>query len=120
MRINKLSLVIVACLIALFCCSGCVSDEANRYYLSEKFPPKSVKDVEVLTGEPKRPYIVVADFQARNASSDYMRKRAAEIGADAVIVVPAGGYYERDEVWAGRDRQSGTYTRMTATAIKYK
>jgi hypothetical protein len=113
-------LVIVGASVFPFCLVGCVSDEANRYYLTETLPPKNVKDVEVLREAPQRPYIVIADLQANHASIGYVRKRAAQIGADAVIVVPVGGYYSRDEVWAGKDRNSNTYTRMLATAIKYK
>jgi hypothetical protein len=106
--------------VLLFCLVGCVSDEANRYYLRERLPPKNVKDVEVLREEPNRPYVVIADLQASGASFEYMRKKAARIGADAVILVPIGGWYSPGEVWAGKDRHSDTYTRLTGTAIKYK
>jgi uncharacterized protein YbjQ (UPF0145 family) len=99
---------------------GCISDEANRYYLKERLPAKNIKEVEVLYGEPQQPYVVIADFQACNASIKHMRKRAAEIGADAVIVVPAGGWYSRDEIWADKDKQSNSYSRLIGTAIQYK
>lgn len=99
---------------------GCISDEANRYYLKETLPAKKINDVEVLRTEPQQPYVVIADFQARNASIKHMQKRAAEIGADAVIVVPIGGWYSIDEIWADKDRHSNSYSRLTATAIKYK
>jgi len=104
----------------LFCNIGCVSDEANRYYLKERLPPKNIDEVEVLREEPQQPYIVVADFQARNASIKHMRKRAAEIGADAVIVVPVGGWYSTDEIWADKDKHSNSYDRLTGIAIQYK
>ena len=106
--------------VLLLCEIGCVSDEANRYYLKEKLPRKDAKDVEILREEPQRPYVVIADFQAEGASFEYMRKRAAQIGADAVILVPVGGAYSQNEVWAGKDRNSDTYTRLLGTAIKYK
>ncbi len=99
---------------------GCISDEANRYYLKEKLPPKKISEVEVLREEPQRPYIVIADFQAKKASFKHMQKRAAEIGADAVIVVPAGGWYSRNEIWADKDKQSNSYSRLIGTAIQYK
>ncbi|MDD5457979.1 MAG: hypothetical protein PHF37_01100 [Phycisphaerae bacterium] len=99
---------------------GCMSDEANRFYLKQQLPAKEASEVEVLQAEPSQPYIVIADFQANNATIRHMQKRAAEIGADAVIVVPVGGWYSPDEVWAGQDRYSNTYTRLIATAIKYK
>jgi len=98
---------------------GCVYDEANRLYSKDTFPPKQIDEVKVLYEAPHESYIVIADFQARNASFEHMRKRAASIGADAVIVVPAGGSYARDEIWADKDRYSNSYTRLIATAIKY-
>ena len=98
---------------------GCISDEANRYYLKEKLPAKHISEVEVLREKPQRPFIVVADFQATNASVKHMQKRAAEIGADAVIVVPAGGWYSRNEIWAGEDTHSNSWSRLIGTAIQY-
>jgi hypothetical protein len=98
---------------------GCMSDEANRCYFEGKFPPKKVSEVQVLREAPQKPYTVIADFQANNASINHMQKRAAEVGADAVIVVPVGGNYSRDEVWAGKDRFSDSYRRLIGTAIKY-
>jgi len=112
---KKISLIVLLLFLA-----GCATDEANRYYLTEKLPPKDIKDVEVLRKAPVRPYIVIADFQASNVSAKYMQERAAEIGADAVIVTPTGGWYSASEVWAGSDTYSNSYTGMVATAIKYK
>jgi len=48
-----------------------------------------------------------------------MRKKGAEIGADAVIVSLLGGNYSLNEQWADKDRYSQTYTRIAATAIKF-
>ena len=98
---------------------GCVSDEANRCYLKHRLAARDVREVEVLSQEPQRDYTVIADLQAKNASVSYLRKRAAQIGADAVIIVPAGGYYSTDEVWAGKDRESKSYDRLLGTAIIY-
>jgi len=100
--------------------TGCATDVANRYYGTEQYTPKDPKQVELLWQRPTREFIVIADFQSRGESPEAMRKRAAKIGADAVIVAILGGLYERSEEWAGSDRQSGTYTRITGTAIKYK
>jgi hypothetical protein len=63
---------------------------------------------------------VIADFQSRNEQPDAMRKRAAAIGADAVIVTLAGGLYDQREEWASADRRADTYTRLLGSAIKYK
>jgi hypothetical protein len=112
--------VMLGVLVFLFFQIGCMSDEANRCYFEGKFPPKQVSEVQVLRQAPQKPYIVIADFQANNASIKHMQKRAAEVGADAVIVVPVGGHYSTDEVWAGKDRYSDSYSRLIGTAIKYK
>jgi len=109
-------------IVFLFIClflAGCAAGEANRYYLKEKLPAKNIKEVEVLKEAPTRPYIVIADFQAF-ATVKHLQKRAAEIGADAVIVTLTGGSYSQSEIWAGNDRYSNTYTRLIGTAIKYK
>lgn len=112
----KKLLVVLLCLELV----GCATGEANRYYLKEKFPAKNIKEVEVLKEAPSRPYIVIADFQVSNTTVKYIQKRAAEIGADAVIVTLTGGRYSEDEIWAGNDRYSNTYTGLIGTAIKYK
>ena len=114
-RFVPLALLVVASLLG-----GCAMDVANRYYAAEKFPPKKPKDVELLWQRPAREFVVIADFQSRGESPGAMRKRAAQIGADAVIVAILGGLYDRGEQWAGSDRQSSTYSRITGTAIKYK
>ena len=110
----------ISIIIFLLCVIGCISDEANRCYLKNKLPAKKTSEVEVLREEPQCSYIVVADFQAKNASFKHMQKRAAEVGADAVIVVPAGGWYSRNEIWADKDKQSNSYSRLIGTAIQYK
>ena len=63
---------------------------------------------------------MIADFQSRGESPEAVRKKAADIGADAVIISILGGYYSRSEEWAGSDRHAATYNRITGTAIRYK
>ncbi len=99
---------------------ACATDVANRYYGTAKYPPRDPAEVELLWQRPTKDYVVIADFQSRRESPEAIRKKAAEIGADAVIVSILGGYYSRSEEWAGSDRQSATYSRITGTAIKYK
>lgn len=106
-------------LICLFM-AGCVSGAAHRYYLQEKLPPKNIEDVEVLREKPLRPHIVIADFQFSMARIRHVQKKAAEIGADAVIVTPTGGWYSHSETWAGEDRYLDTYSGLIGTAIKYE
>ena len=100
--------------------SGCVSDQANRYYGVERFPAKPIEQVEVLYDIPTRPYDIIADFQARGASVKYMREKAVEIGADAVIVGRYGGYRAKGDEWASKDTFAKSYSRITGTALVYR
>jgi len=99
--------------------SSCASDVANRYYAAQRFPPRPTTEVQILWQKPDRPFTVLADFQSRGESPEDMRKKGAEIGADAVIVSLLGGNYSLNEQWADKDRYSQTYTRIAATAIKF-
>jgi hypothetical protein len=63
---------------------------------------------------------VIADFQARGETADGMRRRAAKIGADAVIITHLGGYYDTGNEWAGKDTKGGSYSRIVGTAIVFK
>ena len=100
--------------------TACASDVANRYYGHERYKPKNPQDVEILWKKPNRDFVVIADFQSRGESPEAIRKKAAQIGADAVIISILGGLYSYDEEWADNDRYSDTYNRITGTAIKYK
>jgi len=99
---------------------GCATDVANRYYLSEHYPARDPTTVELLWRRPDHPFIVMADFQSRGESPEDIRKKAALIGADAVIIATIGGLYDRSTEWAGTDKESGTYTHITGTAILYQ
>lgn len=99
--------------------SGCASDVANRYYAAQRLPPRPLTEVQILWQKPARSFTVLADFQSRGESPEDMRKKGAGIGADAVIVSLLGGNYSLKEEWADKDRQSHTYSRITATAIKF-
>lgn len=103
---------------ALLLC-GCAGDVANRYYGDIHYPPRSVEAVEVLKASPGRPYVVIADFQARRQTVEGLRQEAAKIGADAIIVATLGGRYYLGDEWAGQDSQAHTYSRIVGTAIKY-
>jgi hypothetical protein len=100
--------------------TACATDVANRYYGTVKYPPKDPKEVEILWKKPDRDFFVIADFQSRRESPEAIRNKAAQIGADAVIVSILGGYYSYSDEWAGSDRYKDTYSRITGTAIKYK
>jgi hypothetical protein len=104
----------------LYLLSSCASDVANRYYGKRTYPPKEANEVQVLRESPARPYDVIADFQSRGETPEDMRLKAAQIGADAVIISTLGGYRAKGEEWAGSDSYGDTYRRITGTAIKYR
>lgn len=116
-RKMTISIWLLVCAILI---TSCVSDVANRYYGTVRYPPKPAEEVEILRKRPARDFIVIADFQSRGESVADMREKAGKIGADAVIVSILGGFYDQSEQWAGDDRYGSTYSRITATAIKYK
>ncbi len=99
--------------------AGCATDVANRIYTKDSLAPKPINEVQILWSKPNKPFTVLADFQSRGESPEDMRRKGAEIGADAVIVSLLGGLYSKDEQWAGKDRHSNTYARIAATAIKF-
>lgn len=116
----KLVLSIIVWLGLLATCGGCVSDVANRYYLKESLPEKAIDDVAVLWDSPTdRKYEVIADFQSRGESARDMQKKAAKVGADAVIVQLLGGEWDTANEWAGQDARR-TYSRIAATAIRWR
>lgn len=114
---SGIKFILCFCLVSI---ASCVSDEAHRYYASDHYAPRPCTEVEVLRAAPTKEYVVIADFQARGANEKYMQKKAAEIGADAVIVGIFGGFRSKKDDWASEDRESNTYTRITGTAIRYK
>jgi hypothetical protein len=101
--------------------TGCAEDVANRYYSGKKYPAKNVEEVEILTSKPEKDFIVIADFQSRGESDKSFAKRAALIGADAIIVNSVGGMYSWGEESASADRHKHDYhSHRIATVIKYK
>lgn len=122
MRVSPVCLSVVFVVFVVIA-NGCVTDQAHRYYASERFPPRPLVEVEVLSEAPSRAHEVIADFQARGASAEYMRNKAAEIGADAVIIGRYGGFRAKTDEWASEDKHADTYwkfSRITGTAIRYK
>ena len=100
--------------------ASCASDVANRYYGSVKYPPKPVDQVLLLDHAPDRPYTVIADLQSRGESPEDMRRKAAKLGADAVIVTTLGDYaYSQSEEWAQNKNANVAYTRIVGTAVRF-
>lgn len=99
---------------------GWTDDVANRYYIDQHFQPKAVDQVEVLSVAPQRPYEVIADFQSRGDTPVSLRKKAADIGADAIIVRELGGEVSNGAEWASDANPHLNYTRIVGTAIRFK
>jgi hypothetical protein len=109
--------IILAGIVAIL--SGCVSDEANRYYGSVRYDAVPVGKVQILTRKPSKPFTVIADFQSRGDSFKSIQKKAAKIGADAVIVTNLGGYASVGSRWAQHDPYSDSHGHIVGSAIKY-
>jgi hypothetical protein len=114
MILSRFFVALAACVLC-----GCAQDVASRYYSPQRYAEKSPEEVELLSRAPSRAYTVIADFQSRNETPKAMKKRAAKIGADAIIVTPVGGLYRLGEEWAGNDSMSHSYSRLVGSAIKY-
>jgi hypothetical protein len=115
---TSISHVIASVVLLSIFMTACATDVANRYYGTVKYPPKNPAEVQLLRQAPTKDYVVIADFQSRGESPEAIRRKAADIGADAVIVSILGGRYWRSEEWAGSE--ATTYSRITGTAIRYK
>jgi putative N-acetylmannosamine-6-phosphate epimerase len=105
--------------VLLLASSGCARDVANRYYGSTRYPAKKPTDVLMLNSRPSQDFEVIADFQSRGETPEELREKAAEIGADAVIVSMIGGHYDRSAQWASHGN-NGTYSHIVGTAIIFK
>ncbi len=111
------SFIVATTILAL---AGCRTDVANRYYGSVRYSAKEPSQVLLLSDRPKEDFDVLADFQSVGESPEDIREKAAQIGADAVIVTRVGGNYHFDEEWADQDRYAGTGRRIVGAAIIFK
>ena len=112
--------IIILTLLSLTLFVSCATDVANRYYASQTYPAKSVEEVEVHFKRPNKDFEVIAEFQSRGESTNSFRKKAANIGADAIIIQNLGGYASLSSNWAGDDPHSNSHSRRVGIAIKYK
>ena len=74
-----------------FIIGGCASVDTVRL-TSQTFPPKnSIQEVELLSRTPKRAHVAIAQLSVEDAALGYEKeqaailKKAAELGADAVV-----------------------------------
>jgi hypothetical protein len=116
--------LVIASICSLLLFSACAQDVANRYYSTRRYPARDPRSVELLFRAPERPFRVIADFQSRGESPEDFRRRAAKIGADAVIVTRIGGTYQDSDWVTDNTANSGGSTRgnrghLVGSAIKY-
>ena len=107
-------------LMGLVWLSGCAAtDVANRYYSEERYAPVPQDQVQILTRAPDTPYEIIAEFQSRREQPSDVQRKAAEIGADAVIITLFGGDHSLTAEWAQGDRDmEKTFSRIVGVAIK--
>ena len=122
MKINYIvhTLAIVTAALIL---TGCAMDVANRYYAPGKYPAKYPEQVEILKQNPTRPFEIIAVFQSQYEGIESVRAiraKAAQIGADAVIISTFGGRYLKSDSWASSDTLASSGNRVSSTAIVYK
>lgn len=109
--------------------TSCATDEAYRYYgKSERKAPKKKNEVTVYYKDPGLKYEPIADFQARGSSHlvEEFQKKAAEVGADAIIITITNESYDKNTEWAGdgvkntQDEKFFLDRRIYGTAIVFK
>jgi len=97
------------------------SERANdRPDVTERFAPRDPQEVELLWDKPQEDYVVIGHFHSRGDSPKSIRKRAARIGADAVIVTPLAGESVKVDTPSRMPQLSRPYSRIVGEAIRYK
>ncbi|MES2308825.1 MAG: hypothetical protein V4507_08200 [Verrucomicrobiota bacterium] len=81
-------------ILSLFILTGCSTWGFKTSTTSEKYAPTNYHDVDVLSAFPNRPYKKIGEctvkggaFASGSDMFNKMRKSAAELGADAVVIV---------------------------------
>lgn len=126
------SLCALALATALLATTGCntVSVTSNQYLGGQTYPPSNPQTIQILRTEPTRPHVRLGEVQAEPSSDsvsvqkieDALRKSAAKLGADAVVIV-----YDKTQVvgavvngpWWGRTVSNVTGRVIIGVAIKY-
>jgi hypothetical protein len=80
---RRTPIVLCVVLAVSFLC-GCVAPSYSRVY--ETYPPTSPSAIEILRSKPAHDFVLIADTQMHGPSENQVRKWAAGVGADAVII----------------------------------
>lgn len=123
MKIFKIALLPFAS--ALAACAGQLSD-SSHVSSGESYPATDAENIIFLLQEPDREFIVIGlveshgmgltESKQKERSMNALKKEAASIGAEAVIVT-----FSKQEALSGFDGEpSGEETILSGKAIKYK
>jgi hypothetical protein len=122
----------LAGLVVLLAVSGCktVSITSNQYIGGPQYAPSNPADIQILRTPPTRPHVRLGEVRAEPSSDsvgvqqieESMRKAAAKMGADAIVIV-----YDQTQVtgamvtgpWYGRTIQRTVGRVVVGVAIKY-
>jgi hypothetical protein len=117
----------------LFLATGCqtVSTSRTQDIGAPKYPPADPTHVQILRTPPTRAHVRLGEVRAEPSSEnvevakieDALRKEAAKLGADAIVVV-----YDRTQItgafvtglWWGRSLQTVQGRIVIAVAVKYQ
>ena len=119
--------------VVLFFMTGCasVSTSHTQDVGSPKFPPSDPTKIEILRNEPTRPHVRLGEVRAEPSTEsmdaakieEALRKEAAELGADAAVVVYDGTHVTGAQVvgpwWGGSIRRTEGRI-VVAVTIKYE
>ena len=123
---------VLAVAAALCCLTGCktVSTSTTQYLGGPIYAPSDPATIQILRTQPTRPHVRLGEVRAEPSSEsvgaieieDALRKAAAKLGADAVVIV-----YDRTQVtgawvsgpWWGRSVNTITGRVIIGVAIKY-
>jgi len=112
--------------------TGCktVSTSTKQYLGGPTYPPSNPANIEILRTQPTRPHVRLGEVQAEPSSDsvgapqieEAIRKAAAKLGADAVVIV-----YDQTQItgafvsgpWWGRSVNTVTGRVIIGVAIKY-
>ena len=123
---------LLVALAGFFLLTGCktVSTSTKQYLGGPTYPPSDPANIEILRTQPTRPHVRLGEVQAEPSGDsvgapqieEAIRKAAAKLGADAVVIV-----YDRTQVtgafvsgpWWGRSVNTVTGRVIIGVAIKY-
>jgi hypothetical protein len=97
MKLIKPSLTVTLSAVVLLLATGChtVSSSCTQYIGVKKFPPSDPTQIQILRTAPTRPNIRLGEVRVQSSSENVevtkietaLKKEAAKLGADAVVLV---------------------------------